>query len=78
MQSRCAVAICNSCGGNDVKQCSDQTHAGVDARHIVCKNCLVPLCDECYDFISRAPLYASPSAAALILSAYSWPSDFAQ
>jgi len=44
--------------------CNHQTHVGVDARHIVCKNCLVPVCDECYDFIGRAPLYASPMALA--------------
>jgi len=44
--------------------CNHLKHAGVDARHIVCRNCLVPVRDECYDFIGRAPLYASPMALA--------------
>jgi hypothetical protein len=44
--------------------CQHQTSSGVDERHIVCKDCLVPVCAECYDSICHAPLYASPMALA--------------
>ena len=44
--------------------CSHHNDSGIDDRHIVCKQCLVPVCDECFQHIGRAPLYASPMALA--------------
>ena len=44
--------------------CSHQNKSDIHERHIVCKHCLVPICDECHEHICRAPLYASPMALA--------------
>ncbi len=55
------------CCPEDIKsteQCDHTNERGYDAAHIVCQHCLVPVCLECYDFISRPPLYASPMALA--------------
>jgi len=44
--------------------CRHETKTSVHERHIVCKHCMIPICDECYEFIHQAPLYASPMALA--------------
>ena len=55
------------CCPEDVVCTAECRHANSDhiqADHIVCKNCLVPICDECYQYICHPPLYASPMALA--------------
>ena len=44
--------------------CNHRNNSGVHPRHIVCKHCLVPVCDECREYMISAPLYASPMALA--------------
>ena len=46
------------------KDCNHLSHAHVASRHIICKHCLVPVCDECHDYICQIPLQASPMALA--------------
>ena len=36
--------------------CKHGNRFGVDDHHIVCKNCTVPICSECYDYITNPPL----------------------
>ena len=45
-------------------QCIHENSSKINPEHVVCSNCLVPVCDECYEHICRAPLYASPMALA--------------
>ena len=55
------------CCPEDVMQtakCNHLSGSGVQSRHMICRHCLVPICDECYNFMIRAPLYASPMALA--------------
>ena len=55
------------CCPEDVKRtpnCQHQTKCRINERHIVCKDCLVPVCDDCFVHINKAPLYASPMALA--------------
>ena len=46
------------------KDCNHLSCAHVGSRHIICKHCLVPVCDECHDYICSTPLQASPMALA--------------
>ena len=55
------------CCPEDVKRianCQHQTKCKIDEHHILCKHCLVPVCDDCFVHINKAPLYASPMALA--------------
>ena len=41
------------CSLEDVTFTADCRHKtdGVDERHIICKHCLVPMCDECLEYV---------------------------
>jgi hypothetical protein len=45
-------------------ECRHANTAIIQEDHIVFKNCLVPVCDECYQYMCQEPLYASPMALA--------------
>ena len=47
-----------------IAECNHENNSRIKLEHIVCKNYLLPICDECYDHICRTPLYASPMALA--------------
>ena len=50
------------CCPEDVQQSEYCTHTKSD--HKVCRHCLVPICSDCYDHITCAPLYSAPMALA--------------